>query len=97
MKPMKPIEVEKFTDDETITLDTVRKHPCISECGGCHIVSRHTMFGDGGHIAVTDKAGVNAFAAAAGAYGWVGSVSSRRDGSRPVQKRAYGVRLHDID
>lgn len=91
------MDIEKFTDDEIITLDTVRKRPCISECGECHIVSSHTIFDDGEHIAVTDKVDANIFATAAEAYKWVGSMGSRRDDSRSVQKHAHSVRFHTID
>lgn len=78
------VDIGQFTDDEIITPNTVRKRPCISEGGGCH-------------IAATDKADANVFATAADAYKWVGSMGSRRDDSRSVDKHAYGVRLHDID
>ena len=91
------MDIKNFTDDEIITLNTVRKQPCISEGGECYIVSSYTIFDDGEHIAVTDKVDVNVFATAAEAYEWVGSVSSRRDDSCSVQKRAYSVRFHDID
>lgn len=37
------MDTEKFTDDEIITLNTVRKYPCISEGGECHIVSGYTI------------------------------------------------------
>lgn len=40
---------------------------------------------------------VNVFATAAEAYEWVGSMSSRRDDSCSVDKRAYSVRFHTID
>lgn len=91
------MNIKQFTDDEIITLNTVRKRPCISEGGECYIVSRYTIFDDGEHIAVTDKADVNVFATAAEAYEWVGSMSSRRDDSCSVDKRAYSVRYHAID
>ena len=91
------MNVERFTDDEIITLDTVRKRPCISEGGEGHIVSSHTVFDDGEHVAVTDKVDVNVFATAAEAYGWVGSMGGKRDDSRSVDKRAYNVRFHAID
>lgn len=91
------MDIKKFTDDEIITLNTVRKHPCISEGGECYIVSSYTIFDDGEHIAVTDKVDVNVFATAAEAYKWVGSMSSRRDDSCSVQKHAYSVRFHTID
>lgn len=92
---MKPIE--KFTDDGIIALDTVRKHPCISEGGERYIVSSYTVFDDGEHIAVTDKVDVNVFATAAEAYKWVGSMSGKRDDSRSVQKHVYNVRFHNMD
>lgn len=75
----------------------MREHPCISECGGCYIVSSYTIFDDGGHIAVTDKVDVNVFATVAEAYKWVGSMGSRRDDPCSVQKHAYSVRFHTID
>lgn len=91
------MDIKKFTDDEIITLNTVRKHPCISEGGECYIVSSYTIFDDGEHIAVTDKVDVNVFATAAEAYKWVGSMSSRRDDSCSVQKHVYNVRFHNMD
>lgn len=91
------MNIKQFTDDEIITLNTVRKRPCISEGGECYIVSSYTIFDDGEHIAVTDKADVNVFATAAEAYELVGSMSSRRDDSCSVDKRAYSVRFHTID
>lgn len=91
------MDIEQFTDDETITLDTVRKRPCISEGGGRHIVSSHTVFDDGEHIAVTDKVDADVFATAAEACTWVGSMGGRRDDSRPVDKHAHSVRFHNID
>ena len=91
------MDIEKFTDDEIITLNTVRKHPCISDGGECHIVSSYTIFDDGEHIAVTDKVDVNVFATAAEAYKWVGSMSGKRDDSCSVDKHAYNVRFHTID
>lgn len=91
------MDIKKFTDDEIITLNTVRKHPCISDGGGCYIVSSYTIFDDGEHIAVTDKVDVNVFATAAEAYTWVGSMSSRRDDSCSVDKHAYSVRFHNMD
>lgn len=91
------MDIKNFTDDEIITFNTVRKHPCISEGGECYIISRYTIFDDGEHIAVTDKVDVNVFATAAEAYKWVGSMSSRRDDSCSVEKRAYSVRFHTID
>lgn len=75
----------------------MRKHPCVSEGGECHIVSSYTIFDDGEHIAVTDKVDVNVFATVAGAYTWARSMSSKRDDSRSVQKHAYSVRFHNID
>jgi hypothetical protein len=91
------VDIKKFTDDEIITLNTVRKHPCISEGGECYIVSSYTIFDDGEHIAVTDKVDVNVFATAAEAYKWVGSMSSKRDDSCSVQKHVYNVRFHNTD
>lgn len=91
------MDIKKFTDDEIITLNTVRERPCISDGGECYIVSSYTIFDDGEHIAVTDKVDVNVFATVAEAYTWVGSMSSRRDDSCSVQKRAYSVRFHTID
>lgn len=91
------VDIEQFTDDEIITPDTVRKRPCISEGGGCHIVSSHTVFGDGGHIAATDKVDADVFATAAEAYKWARSMSGRRGDSCPVQRHAYSVRFHTID
>lgn len=91
------MNIEKFTGDGIIALDAVRERPCISEGGECHIVSSHTIFDDGEHIAVTDKADVDVFATAAEAYGWVGSMSGRRDDSCSVDKRAYSVRFHDMN
>lgn len=91
------MDIKQFTDDQIITLDTVRERPCISDGGECYIVSSYTIFDDGEHIAVTDKVEVNVFATVAEAYTWVGSMSSRRDDSRSVQKRAYSVRFHTID
>ena len=91
------MDIKQFTDDEIIALDTVRKRPCISEGGECRIVSRHTIFDDGEHIAVTDKVDVNVFATAAEACKWVGSMGSKRDDSRSVEKRAHNVRFHTID
>lgn len=91
------MDIKNFTDDEIITLNTVRKYPCISEGGECYIVSRYTIFDDGEHIAVTDKVDVNVFATAAEAYKWVGLMSSRRDDSCSVEKRAYSVRFHDMN
>lgn len=91
---MKP--VEKFTDDEIIALNTVRKCPCISEGGECHIVSSYTIFDDGGHVEVTGKTDVNVFATAAEAYKWVALMSGKADDSRPVQKHVYNVRFHNI-
>lgn len=37
------MNIKTFTDDEVITLNTVRKRPCISEGGECHIVSCYTI------------------------------------------------------
>lgn len=91
------MDIKKFTDDEIITLNTVRKHQCISEGGECYIVSSYTIFDDSEHIAVTDKVDVNVFATVAEAYKWVGSMSSRRDDSCSVDKHAYSVRFHTID
>ena len=91
------MNIKQFTDDEIITLNTVRKRPCISEGGECYIVSSFTVFDDGEHIVVTDKADVNVFATAAEAYEWVGSMGGRRDDSCSVDKRAYSVRFHIID
>lgn len=91
------MDIKKFTDDEIITLNTVRKRPCISEGGECYIVSSYTIFDDVEFIAVTDKVDVNVFATAAEAYMWVGSMSSRRDDSCSVQKHAYSVYFHTID
>ena len=91
------MNIKRFTDDEITTLNTVRKRPCISEGGECHIVSSYTIFDDGEHIAVTDKADVNVFATAAEAYEWVGSMSGRRDDSCSVDKHVYSVRYHAID
>lgn len=91
------MDIKKFTDDEIITLNTVRKHPCISEGGECYIVSSYTIFDDGEHVAVTDKVDVNVFATVAEAYKWVGSMSSKRDDSCSVDKHAYSVRFHTID
>lgn len=90
------MDIKQFTDDEITTLDTVRKRPCISEGGECYIVSSYTIFDDGEHIAVTDKADVNVFATVAEAYTWVGSMSSKRDDSCSVNKHAYSVRLHNM-
>lgn len=91
------MDIKKFTDDEIITLNTVRKRPCISEGGECYIVSSYTMFDDDEHIAVTDKVDVNVFATAAEAYKWAELMSSRRDDSCSVDKHAYSVRFHNID
>mgnify|MGYP000454781408 CR=1 FL=1 len=91
------MNVKQFTDDETITLDTVRKRPCISEGGECHIVSSYTIFDDGGHVAVTDKVDVDVFATAAEAYMWVGSMGSKRDDSRSADKHVHDVRFHNMD
>lgn len=75
----------------------MRKRPCVSEGGECHIVSSRTIFDDGGHIAVTDKADADVFATAAEACEWVGSMSGRRDDPCPVDRRAYSVRFHDMN
>lgn len=90
------MDIENFTDDEIITLDTVRKHPCVSEGGECHIVSSYTIFDDDEHIAVTDKVDVNVFATAAEAYNRVGLMGSRRDDSRSVREHVHNVRFHTI-
>nr|DAH71598.1 MAG TPA: hypothetical protein [Caudoviricetes sp.] len=91
------MNIEQFTDDEIITLNTVRKHPCISKSGECYIVSSYTIFDDSEHIAITDKIDVNVFATVAEAYKWVGSMSSRHDDSCSVQKHVYNVRFHAIN
>ena len=91
------MDIKNFTDDEIITLNTVRKRPCISEGGGCYIVSSYTIFDDGGHTTVTDKADINVFATAAEAYKWARLMGSKRDDSCSVQKHAYSVRFHNID
>ena len=91
------MDIKQFTDDEIITLNTVRERQCISDGGECYIVSSYTIFDDGEHIAVTDKVDVNVFATVAEAYKWVGSMSSRRDDSCSVQKHAYSVRFHTIE
>lgn len=77
------MNIKTFTDDEIITLNTVRKHPCISECGE--------------HIAVTDKVDVNVFATVAEAYKWVALMSYKVDDSCSVDKHVYNVRYHAID
>lgn len=91
------MDTKKFTDDEIITLNTVRKHSCISEGGECYIVSSYTIFDDCEHVEITGKADVNVFATAAEAYKWVGLMSSKRDDSCSVQKYTYSVRHHVID
>lgn len=91
------MDIKIFTDDEIITLNTVRKRSCISEGGECYIVSSYTIFDGGEHIAITDKIDVNVFATAAEAYKWVGSMSSKRDDSCSVDKRVYNVRFHNMD
>ena len=91
------MDIERFTDDETIALDTVRKRPCISEGGECRIVPRHAIFDDGEHIAATDKVGVDAFATVAGAYGRVAPMGHKVDGSRSADGHVYGVRHHAVD
>lgn len=91
------MDIRQFTDDETITLDTVRKRPCISEGGECRIVSRYTVFGDGEHIAVTDKVDVDVSAAVAEACRWAALMGYRVDDSRSVDKHVYDVRHHAID
>lgn len=91
------MNIKQFTDDEIITLNTARKHPCISEGGECYIVSRYTIFDDCEYIAVTDKVDVNVFATVAEAYKWVGSMSSKHDDSCSVNKHAYSVRFHNMD
>ena len=90
------MNVKTFTDDEIITLDTVRKRPCIPEGGECHIVSRHTVFDDGGHIEITDKVDVDVFATVPEAHKWAAPMGSEVDDSRSVQKHTYNVRFHDI-
>lgn len=90
------MDIKRFTDDEIIALDTVRKRPCISEGGECRIVSRYTIFDDGEHIAVTDKVDVNVFAVVE-AYEWVALMSYKVDDSRSVDKHVYDVRHHAID
>ena len=45
----------------------------------------------------TDRADADVFATAAEAYGWVGSMGGRRGDSRPVDRRAHGVRFHTVD
>lgn len=90
------MDIKTFTD-EIITLNTVRKHPCISEGGECYIVSSYTIFDDCENIAVTDKVDVNVFATVAEAYKWVGLMSSRRNDSCSVDKHAYSVRFHNMD
>lgn len=91
------MDIEQSTDGETITLDTVRERRCIPEGGECRIVSSHTVFDDGGHIAATDKADADVFAAAAEACTWAGSMGSRRGDPCPVDRHAHSVRFHDID
>lgn len=91
------MDTKKFTDDEIITLNTVRKHACISEGGECYIVSSYTIFDDCEHVEITGKADVNVFATADEAYKWVGLMSSKRDDSCSVQKHTYSVRHHVID
>lgn len=85
------MDIETSTDDEAITPDTVRKRPCIPEGGGCH-----TVFDDGGHIEITDKADVDVFATVPEAYKWAAPMGGKADGSRPVRKHTYDVRSHDI-
>lgn len=91
---MKPIKT--FTDDEITTLNTVRKHPCISEGGECYIVSCYTIFDDGENIEITDKVDVNVFATAAEAYKWAAVMSCKADDSCSVQKHTYNVRFHNV-
>lgn len=91
------MNIKQFTDDEITTLNTVRKHSCISEGGECYIVSSYTIFDDGEYIAITDKVDVNVFATVAEAYKWVGLMSSKRDDSCSVDKHTYSVRHHVID
>lgn len=90
------MDVKRFADGETIAPDTVRKRPRIPEGGECRIVPRHTVFGDGEHIAATDKVDVDVLATAAEACKWVGPMGGERDDSRSVEKRAYSVRFHTI-
>lgn len=90
------MNIETFTDDEIITLDTVRAHPCISEGGECHIVSRHTIFDDGEDIEITDKVDVDVFATAAEAYKWAAVMSCKADDSRSVRKHTHNVSSHNI-
>lgn len=91
------MDIKKFTDDEIITLNTVRKHPCISEGGECYIVSSYTIFDDCEHVEVTGKTDVNVFATAAEAYKWVALMSGKADDSCSAQKHVYNVRFHAID
>lgn len=89
--------IERFTDGETIAPDTVRKRPCIPEGGGCRIASRRAVFDDGGHIAATDRADADAFAAVAEACERAAPMGCKADGSRSAGKHAYGVRYRAID
>lgn len=82
--------------DEIIALNTVRKRPCISEGGECHIVSCYTIFDDGEHIEITDKVDVDVFATVPEAYRWAALMSGKVDDSRSVQKHTYNVRFHNI-
>ena len=55
------MNIKTFTDDEIITLNTVRAHPCISEGGECYIVSCYTIFDDGENIEITDTRSTSMF------------------------------------
>lgn len=76
------MNIKTFTDDEIITLNTVRKRPCISEGGE--------------HIEITDKVDVNVFATVPEAYKWAALMSGKVDDSCSVQKHTYNVRFHNI-
>lgn len=90
------MNIKTFTDDEIITLNTVRKRPCISEGGECYVVSCYTIFDDGEHIEITDKVDANVFATVPEAYKWAALMSGKVDDSCSVQKHTYNVRFHNI-
>lgn len=90
------MNIKTFTDDEIITLNTVRERPCISEDGGCYIVSCCTVFDDGEHTEITDKVDVDVFATVPEVYEWAAQMSGKVDDPCSVQKHTCSVRFHNI-
>ena len=88
--------INRITNEEIIALNDVRKRPCITEGGECHIVSRIIIFHDGDLFKVRSVDDVNVHATEREAREWVAKMMLSANDSCYAIKRSYTIRCHHV-